>query len=123
MANPIVQERTFRDSSGRTTKRHLYWCPGCALMNGGHGLHAIAIRPDVQENGAGWEFTGTLEKPTYAPSQLSRSPRPEGDHVCHTFIREGMIQYLDDCTHELRGQTVPMVPLPDWLVKERSEEL
>jgi hypothetical protein len=31
--------------------------------------------------------------------------------VCHSFIQEGSIIFLDDCTHTLRGQTVP---LPEW---------
>ena len=29
---------------------------------------------------------------------------------CHSFVTDGRIQYLDDCTHELRGQTID---LPD----------
>lgn len=29
---------------------------------------------------------------------------------CHSFVENGMIRYLDDCTHSLVGQTVE---LPD----------
>lgn len=32
-----------------------------------------------------------------------------------------MIQFLDDCTHAMRGQTAPLPPLPDWFVKESSD--
>jgi len=114
MTNPIVVERMER--AGEVTRRkHYYWCPGCDC------LHGITIRPDVADNGAGWTFSGTLEKPTYAPSQLTTYEYgPQGDRkrqVCHTFIREGMIQYLGDCTHDMRGKTVPLPPLPDWMVK------
>jgi hypothetical protein len=28
--------------------------------------------------------------------------------VCHSFIRNGKIEYLSECTHELAGQTVDM---------------
>jgi hypothetical protein len=30
---------------------------------------------------------------------------------CHIFVRDGKIQFLNDCTHELAGKTVPMEPL------------
>lgn len=33
---------------------------------------------------------------------------------CHSFLTGGLWQFLDDCAHALAGQTVPMVPLPDW---------
>lgn len=36
---------------------------------------------------------------------------------CHSFIKNGQWQFLSDCAHELAGQTVPMVPLPDWLCR------
>ena len=28
--------------------------------------------------------------------------------VCHSFITDGRIQFLGDCTHELKGQTVEL---------------
>ena len=36
--------------------------------------------------------------------------------VCHTFVTDGRIQYLGDCTHALAGQTVDMIdwPRPNW---------
>lgn len=109
--NPIVIAREVTNANGEIGMRHYYWCPGCKT------LHGIAINPHKQDNGAGWTFAGTLECPSYEPSQKSDF----GDkRVCHTFIRNGQIQFLDDCTHELKGQTVPMVPVPDWaLVDQR----
>lgn len=35
---------------------------------------------------------------------------------CHSFLREGQWQFLNDSAHSLAGKTVPMVPLPDWLM-------
>ena len=26
--------------------------------------------------------------------------------VCHSFVNDGQVQFLDDCTHELAGQTL-----------------
>jgi len=36
-------------------------------------------------------------------------PRP---YRCHTWVNNGQAQFLDDCTHELRGQTVDMLEVP-----------
>jgi hypothetical protein len=36
---------------------------------------------------------------------------------CHSFLHNGVWQFLSDCAHELAGQNVPMVPLPDYLMK------
>jgi Family of unknown function (DUF6527) len=114
MPNPIVIARECKNEDGRVGTRHYYWCPGC------DNLHGIAIRPHTQDNGAGWEFSGTLECPTYVPSQYTTWDRGEETQkfVCHTFIRGGQIEFLGDCTHALKGQKVPLPPLPDWLVNE-----
>lgn len=119
MSNPIAMARNVRHSDGRVCVYHYYWCPGC------DELHGIAINPDKQENGAGWDFSGTLECPTYSPSQLSKYMQGGKEFVCHTFIRAGRIQFLNDCTHGLKGQTVSLPPLPDWFVHgpEREEDL
>jgi hypothetical protein len=29
---------------------------------------------------------------------------------CHHFVEDGMIRFLEDSAHSLRGQIVPMVP-------------
>ena len=41
---------------------------------------------------------------------------------CHSFLKDGQWQFLGDCAHGLAGQTVPMVPLPDWLMPSTSDE-
>lgn len=115
-ANPIVVERQVTNADGRSGTRHSYWCPGC------DALHSIAIRPHSQDNGAGWTFTGTLDQPTYSPSQLTTyeyvKDGKEVKRVCHTFIRGGQIEFLDDCTHSLKGKTVPLPPLPAWVIRD-----
>jgi hypothetical protein len=39
---------------------------------------------------------------------------------CHSFLTNGQWQFLGDSAHKLAGQTVPAVPLPDWMVKSRA---
>lgn len=71
-----------------------------------------------------WGFNGNAEKPTITPSVLTwGDPNPNADPEhdptgkyrngwrCHSFVTDGRIQFLTDCTHALAGQTVD---LPDW---------
>lgn len=63
-----------------------------------------------------WSFNGDMEKPTFSPS-VSETCNAE-DHPsyrkeaatsrCHFTITNGMIQYHGDCTHDLKGQTLPL---------------
>lgn len=60
-----------------------------------------------------WGFNGDFERPTLTPSVLSRWCNADDvvEQVCHVFIREGHIQFLNDCTHALAGKTVEMPEL------------
>jgi hypothetical protein len=86
----VISELDLPDGS----KWYSFYCPGCE--------HSHHFTPS-------WQFNGDYEKPTVSPSILVNKGRANPTaHVCHMFIREGMIQYLDDCTHKLAGQTVAM---------------
>ncbi len=64
-----------------------------------------------------WVWNESRELPTLTPSLLRH---PHGRHempdtpLCHLFIRDGQIKFLADCTHELAGRTVAMIPVADW---------
>jgi len=96
--------------------RLCFWCPGCKEA------HSVINA---------WTFNGNYERPTFKPSVLVTSghysnrfgmpgcwcrfyaEHPELEPVfkcsqCHTFITDGQIQFLADCTHELAGKTVEM---------------
>lgn len=55
-----------------------------------------------------WQFNGDQDKPTFTGSMLvhksNTNPR------CHSFVKDGQIQFLGDCTHSLAGQTVKLEP-------------
>lgn len=55
-----------------------------------------------------WHFNDNLDNPTITPSILSKSRDENGPTVCHSFITDGKIKFLDDCTHSLKGQTVEL---------------
>lgn len=87
----------------------MFFCPGCKC---GHGVNDK------------WSFNGDMDRPTFSPSILVRGVQPVTDEeadrilagekiepkplVCHSFVRDGQIQFLNDCTHDLAGQTVPL---------------
>lgn len=88
---------------------------------------------DIHALDAKWTFNGDTEKPTFSPSVLVRSghyaphagpddcwctykPEPGETvpftcYLCHSFVRDGMVEFLGDCTHGLKGQTAA---IPDW---------
>lgn len=102
---------------------YAHWCPAC------EEAHVYAT-DNPQRNGAKWTFDGNLDRPTFTPSMLIRiGPRPtvpEGRpdagqvDVCHYFLTAGSIQYLADCTHALKGQTIPLPDLPPHLRSDLS---
>jgi hypothetical protein len=78
---------------------HMIFCPGC---KSGHGFRV------GQPSGPNWTFNGDLEKPTFNPSLLCTWKHGDVEHRCHSFVRDGVIQFLSDCTHDLAGQTVAL---------------
>lgn len=116
--------KIFREAE---SDRLSFWCPGCKTS------HTIRHGPD------GWGWNGSVEKPTFTPSVLFRSghyapgfssndncwckynaeqeakgecPAKFKCQQCHTYITDGRIQFLSDCTHELAGQTVDLPEFP-----------
>ncbi len=98
-----------------------FYCPGCRHM------HAVWIKGDMV-----WTWNGDYVKPTFSPSilisghewtppvtpenleqwKLKPWPQTQVKKCCHTFVKDGMIQFLGDCTHALVGQTVPLPANP-----------
>jgi len=54
-----------------------------------------------------WTWNGDVDEPTLRPSILTSSG--EAGHRCHTWVNEGQAQFLGDCSHDLKGQTVPLL--------------
>lgn len=47
---------------------------------------------------------------TYNGPDAGRDGAPPA--ICHSFVVDGQMQMLGDCTHALAGQTVPIPPWP-----------
>jgi hypothetical protein len=106
-----------------------FWCLGC------DEVHSVKIAEDGKP---GWSWNASAERPTFGPSILVTSghytpgfphgaepdcacnynerypdedPWPWPCSRCHSFVEDGNIRYLGDCTHRLAGQ---IVALPAW---------
>lgn len=63
-----------------------------------------------------WGFNGDDALPSFTPSLLVRGrvwrgvggPENVDEYVCHSFVTNGRIEFLADCTHTLKGQTVDL---------------
>jgi hypothetical protein len=120
--NPVAMIRHVIDGDDRYD-HILVWCPGCQYERDGRmvaGLHALPVTGDSSKHPV-WTWNGDLVNVTLEPSILTHMKRGEQqtEFVCHSFLRNGQWQFLGDCTHALAGQTVAMVPLPDWVVGEQ----
>lgn len=98
-----------------TVRGHVVMCPACKSW------HLFDDAKNGQHpRGASWTFNGDVEKPTFSPSMLVRlGPWPSQPdkpvQVCHSFVEDGKIRFLKDCTHELAGQTVDLPDVDtDW---------
>ena len=82
----------------------LFWCPAC---NRAHGVNTT------------WSWNGDNRLPTFRPSVLVEYNGSDAGvdgappKSCHSFVTNGKIEYLADCTHELAGQTVNLVGWPN----------
>ncbi|MDI4666585.1 ammonia monooxygenase [Xanthobacter autotrophicus] len=102
--------------------RLMFWCPGC------DEAHTIRVS---NGQGGGWTYNANPEAPTFSPSVLVTSghympAHPPGKPCwctfgakdgfqcfrCHSFVRDGRIEFLPDSTHALAGQTVPLPDFP-----------
>ena len=114
---------------GNGVKGVAFFCPGCQEM------HSISI----EGPGAIWQWDKNVDAPTFSPSILITSghyvsthkpgdrcwctynaehpnkPAPFTCKRCHSFVRNGEIEFLMDCSHELMGKTVK---IPDLAQRE-----
>ena len=91
-------------------------CPGCDER------HKVMVG---EGPGPRWGWNGSLDKPTFTPSVLVTwnepsdieaefdDPSKDKKLVCHSFVRDGNIEFLQDCSHGLAGKTVPLPELED----------
>jgi len=86
------------ESDGITHRAWMVQCPACGSP------HLFDKR---------WTFNGNHEAPTFRASMLVgyKHGDPPVPYVCHSYLTDGVWEFLRDCTHAMRGTKVPA---PDW---------
>lgn len=99
-------------------------CPGC------DEFHQVRVEGEGRPR---WGYNGNPDAPTFTPSILVRSGHfvpgyRKGDPCwcscdeedpafhckqCHSFVTDGQIRFLSDCSHSLAGQTVELPDLQE----------
>lgn len=60
-----------------------------------------------REGTPNWTWNGSVDKPTLKPSILTRGH----DFTCHSWVTDGKIQFLGDCTHEFANRTLDLLDI------------
>lgn len=72
-----------------------------------HSTRKLPVLVKGQREGTGcWSWNGDVEKPTFRPSILTKvnyTDSQRGDFCCHSFVNDGMVQFLADCSHDYAG--------------------
>lgn len=107
-------------------------------LPGPTGIHTLPVMIKGSREGTGnWTWNGDIEKPTLKPSVLVMAGHfapnfRNGDacwctyyknhpeetplfhcFLCHTWINDGMAQFLSDSSHELSDKTVELLDVPN----------
>ena len=80
----------------------MFFCPGCRMS------HQVNVDRDGVPK---WTWNQSMDSPTFSPSILITWTYGDEGKRCHSFVHNGQIEFLSDCTHELRDRTVT---LPEW---------
>jgi hypothetical protein len=78
-----------------------FTCPGCGL------LHLVWVDSTCTPCST---WNGDMERPTFEPDLRITwyGSMWHERNCCHFFVRDGRIEFCEDCTHEFAGQTLPM---------------
>jgi hypothetical protein len=77
-----------------------FYCPGCECD---HGVWTDKKRQTC------WGFNGSMDKPTFTPSIKVTYAK----NICHSFVKNGVIEFLNDCTHKLAGTKMELPDIDD----------
>jgi hypothetical protein len=105
---PYYERRpTDMDRMKMLDGQRMIMCPGCRVN------HLLDDR---------WKFNNNFEKPTFEGSLLVKFKWgiERKEFLCHSYIKDGNIQFLNDTNHELSGQTVELPTIDKWDSMERE---
>lgn len=130
MSAKLLSPKLFDDGCGILW----HWCPGC------NSRHGITIELQDGLTGPIWSWDGNVLAPTFSPSIHIYTDLPiwhfpghghsseylerkrldpnykipyQRKTLCHYFLKDGILDLLGDCAHDLKGTKVPLPDLPE----------
>ena len=107
-AQPLTETTTGYSGCEPKEATHVLLC-----MPGPTSNLVLPVRRVPGKERPTWTWNGNTEAPTLTPSILTRWKGGDTEHRCHSFVTDGRVRFLSDCTHELAGQVVDLLEV-DW---------
>ncbi len=109
------------DDNGTIYNALEFVCPGCIAggPDGYDGVHMLPVNVPYDIGKPAWEWDGNLDAPTLSPSILTHASVNGKYPQCHSFLKNGVFEFLSDCSHPLANQKVAIPDLPAWVVRQR----
>lgn len=102
----------FQSNESHVGEQFWFMCKGCGDI-GGSGIHYFTTKHSGPDKHPVWGFDRNELSPTFSPSLLYRWTENGVPKVCHLFLKNGVIEYLTDCTHAYKGKSVPLSECED----------
>lgn len=71
------------------------------------------IRSGIRDGTGCWTWNGSIEAPTLRPSVLTQYDGADGSWRCHSWINDGVVQFLSDCSHDMADTRVPLLDVDE----------
>lgn len=104
------------DTSSWGEQRLVFHCPGCGCLHS-FRLADGNLKRDPQR--PIWKWNGSLDKPSLEPSLIMYSLYSVEERqrlkvkLCHLYLTDGVIIFLNDCEHDLKSRKVALADGPD----------
>lgn len=104
----------------KTERGYSHWCPACKEMHSlfdtwtfvNNDLSRPTFTPSFKHEGLKRIFTATGE--WTGEWELNKFDRPI-KYVCHYILTDGILNFCNDCTHDMKGKQVPLPQLPTFM--------
>lgn len=99
--------KIINDNSTPDSPDWLFYCEGCGQHHG-----VWTTKPNIVDGKPHiWSYNGNPDRPTFQPSihiTRKKSGQKNKETICHSFVTDGRIRFLNDCRHPFKGKTVDL---------------
>lgn len=113
------KEKLWKLNHSDGGEEYAFYCEGCKELhtfNVKTGPKTAEWRKKNGLNLVEWQFNGDKENPTFSPSLLYFGSKKDSGEInrprCHLFLKNGQVEFLSDCEHNMAGKTVPLNFIP-----------